>query len=356
MGRISGVVTEIDPVRDPAWDAYVRTHPRALAYHLGVWARILTTPYAFRPRYLALRGDDGRLHGVLPLIARRGFVRGRRLHSLPHVPVAGPLGDSLEAELVLVDAACELARRTDSRLEMSTRTPYGEQRSDLGRLVKPPTWILRLPDSSDELQARWGRGSNVARSVRKAEKAGLTVRQGRSPGDLSTFYQLYLLTMRKHGSLPTNRRQLRRARASLEPSGIFRLYFVEHEGSTVAGGLFHVFNGTVELLYNASLESALSLRPNHALYWHVARMAIEEGHRSFDFGYAWPQESLGAFKAQWGAEAVGEYRYEYPRGRPSVENSPPSTDGSRSQQVLDRLMGRLPLALLELAGRVVPYA
>jgi hypothetical protein len=255
-----------------------------------------------------------------------------------------------------VDAACELARRTNGGLLMTTRTPYGEQRSELGRLRRPPTWILRLPERPDELRARWGRGSNVARSVRKAEKAGLTVRLARSAQDLATFYELYLLTIRKHGSLPTGRRKLRRARTALEPCGIFRLYLVEHEGSTVAGGLFHVFNGTVELLYNASLTSALSLRPNHALYWHVARTAIEEGHRSFDFGGAWPQEPLGGFKSQWGAEPVGEYAYQFPGGNPTLENSPPVAGGTGSPPLLEQLMTRVPLPLLELAGRIAPYA
>ncbi len=349
-------VTEIDPITNPAWDAYVRVHPKALAYHLGAWAGILATGYAFRPRYLAAVGDDGRLRGVLPLIARRGVVRGRRLHSLPGVPVAGPLGDSLDDELLLVDAACELARRTHGGLLMIARTSYAERRSDLGGLIRAPTWILRLPDSPDELLARWGRGSNVARSVRKSEKAGLSVRLARSAEDLATFYRLYLLNIRKHGALPTGRRQLRRARAALEPSGIFRLYLVEHEGSVVAGGLFHVFNGTVELLYNASLTSALSLRPNHALYWHIACMAIEEGHGSFDFGGAWPHEPLGAFKSQWGAEPVNEYAYQHPGGEPRSESSPPVAGATESPRLREQILTRMPLPLLELAGRVAPYA
>jgi hypothetical protein len=85
-------------------------------------------------------------------------------------------------------------------------------------------------------------------------------------------------------------------------------------------------------------------------------MAIAEGHRFFDFGSASPQGSLGAFKAQWGAEPVDEYAYRYPAGSPFVEGSRPFAGGSGFRHVLDRLAERVPLPLLELAGRVAPYA
>jgi CelD/BcsL family acetyltransferase involved in cellulose biosynthesis len=107
-------------------------------------------------------------------------------------------------------------------------------------------------------------------------------------------------------------RQLKLTRDLLEP-GEFRLFLVEHRGRTAAAGVFHVFGGTVELIYNGSADEALDLRPNHALYWRVMSWAAEQGHHTFDFGTAQPTTSLGRFKSQW-ADPVSHYRYTWRRG------------------------------------------
>ena len=88
---------------------------------------------------------------------------------------------------------------------------------------------------------------------------------------------------------------------------------VEREGRPAAGGVFHLFGDTVELIYNGSDDALLDLRPNHALYWGVIRWAAEHGYGAFDFGEASPTTSLGRFKSQW-AEPVPNHRYTWRAG------------------------------------------
>ena len=66
---------------------------------------------------------------------------------------------------------------------------------------------------------------------------------------------MYVRTMKKHRSLPRSLRQLRVAQELLGDA--FKLFLVSHEGRDVAGGVYHVFGDTVELVYNGSEESAL---------------------------------------------------------------------------------------------------
>ena len=150
---------------------------------------------------------------------------------------------------------------------------------ELRRVPKHPTWILELPADPDELRASWKKTSNnLFRNLRKADKAGVSVREGRDESDLRAFYALYLRTMRRRRSLPRPYRQLSEDRRLLQPDGTFRLFVAEHEGDIVAGGVFHAFGDTVDLLYNGSDDSRLDVRPNHALYWHAIRWAVESGH------------------------------------------------------------------------------
>jgi lipid II:glycine glycyltransferase (peptidoglycan interpeptide bridge formation enzyme) len=312
-------VGPIEPT-DPRWDAYVRAHPRATLYQLGAWARILGDAYRFQPRFLAL-ADDGVLHGVLPLLYKKGLISNARVRSLPVFPAGGPLADTREQEIALVDAARDAAREDGAVLAVISPTDYEQDLPDFVTDRLPPRWMLQVPADPDELRSGWRKTSNnLFRSLKKADKNGFSFRATDERRDLRAFYRLYLRTMKKHRTLPRSLRQLELSREALGP-GEFRLFVVERKGEIAAGGVFHVFGDAVELIYNGSDDAMLDLRPNHALYWNVIRWAAEHGHHTFDFGEASPTTSLGRFKAQW-AEPVPNYRYTWRAGeKPSRAES-----------------------------------
>ena len=311
---MSGIrAVPVDPEAEPRYDAYVAAHPRATLYQRGVWARILRDSYRFEPRYLALTDDTGEFHGVLPLVYKKGLVSSARIRSLPVFQWGGPLADTRDQEVMLVRAAREMAVGAGCVLQILSTTDYSAQLPDFVTDVLPPRWVVRVEGDLDELRAGWRKTSNnLFRSLKKADKAGLVFREGTSKRDLSRFYRLYLLTMRKHRSLPRSRRELERTRGLLE-RGEWRLFVVESGGEIAAGGAFHVFGGTVELIYAGSEERLLDLRPNHALYWNVMRWAGAQGQDEFDLGRARPETPLGRFKSQW-ADPLPNYRYTWRPG------------------------------------------
>jgi GNAT acetyltransferase-like protein len=351
-------VTPVDPVEDPRWDQFVRAHPDATAYHLGAWARVLNAAYGFKPAYVALVAPDGELHGALPLMRTRGVATGRRLRSLPVVPPADPIATSDEGVRALIEAACAM---TDDRAKVWTlharRGDCEELVPELRRLPRHPSWILELPPDLDEMRRGWKKTSNnLFRNLKKAEKAGVTVREGRDEADLKSFYGLYLRTMRRLFTVPRPYRQLAEDRRLLGPDGTFRLFLAEYEGDVVAAGVFHAMGDTVDLLYNGSDDARLDVRPNHALYWHALNWAAESGHRLFDFGQGHPEMSLARFKMQWGAEEVPEHRYDYvPGATAGAEPAEPRAhrlDGAGEPGRLERAWTRVPLPLTRVAARV----
>jgi Acetyltransferase (GNAT) domain len=112
--------------------------------------------------------------------------------------------------------------------------------------------------------------------------------------------------MRGHRSMPRTLRQLRLARDRL--GSHLRMFVVDHNGSPVAAGVYHVFGDTIELVYNGSHERSLDMRPNHALYWGVMRWAREQGLRVIDLGGAYADTPLARFKQQWGAIPQPRFR------------------------------------------------
>jgi GNAT acetyltransferase-like protein len=352
-------VVPIDPVADPRWDAFVRAHPDAGPYHLGAWAEILRAAYGDRPSYLALVSDAGEVIGGLPIMRTRGVVTGSRMRSLPVVPPAGPLAAGQDGTRALIEAACRLADEAGTRVwTLHARGGgYEELVPELRPASKHPTWVLELTGDPDELRRGWKKTSNnLWRNLRKADKAGVTVREGRSEEDLRAFYALYLRTMRRRCVLPRPYRQLHEDRRLLGPDGAFRLFVAEHEGDVVAGGVYHALGDAVDLLYNGSDDSRLDVRPNHALYWHVIEWAAGAGHRELDFGHARVDSSLAQFKAQWSAREVPEYRYDYVPGSTGEPATPP--EGARALQgrgrrgPMERVWPHLPLPATRVAAAI----
>jgi hypothetical protein len=338
-------VRTIRPGDDARWDAYVRAHPDAQATHLAAYQEVVERAYRSAGRHLALLEGDA-VRGVLPLVLRRGPLSGRRLRSLPGV-TAGPLADDPEGAVALLHAGREAAGREDATLGVTSRTSgLDVTAAGVAEIAGPPTWILRLAGPPDELRRSWRRSSNVERSLRRGEAAGLTVRLATSERDLRAFHRLYAQTMRKHLSLPRTLGQLRLERRLLGPD-VARLWLVERSGALLAGGYFHAFNGRLMLVFNASDPGALALRPNHVLYWETIRWAWEHGLREYDFGYAWPGSGLAAFKAQWGSEPEPEVLYAHP---PVAQNT--GIVPGQSDPRVRRLAEHVPVAAIRFAGAV----
>jgi hypothetical protein len=352
-------LVEIDPTRDARWDSFVCRHRGAGAYHLGAWAEVLRSAYGYRPCYMALEAPDRTLVGGVPLMSTRGPLTGRRLRTLPVVPPAGPLADSDEDMRMLVEGACRRADELGAKVWTLHSRQGGLDKiaPELDERDKNPTFVLSLDRDPDEIRRGWKKGaSNLFRSVKKAEKAGVTVREAESLADVRAFYMLYARTMRRRRVIPRPYRQIA-AGFELLPEGVYRMHLAEHDGRVVAGSLWHSFGGTLDLLYNGSDERELDCRPNHALYWHALRWGAESGHTELDFGPAKLGSGLADFKQQWGAEPVAEYRFDYlPAGESAgsgdIGGPGKMAEGRESTSMVARAIERTPLRVLGVAGRL----
>jgi CelD/BcsL family acetyltransferase involved in cellulose biosynthesis len=341
----------IDPLHDARWDRFVAAHPAAVVYHRAAWSEILAGAYRFEGHHLAVESPGGDLRGVLPLMGKRGPLTRGRLRSLPVIEIGGPLATDAETERALLSAARERASARGRRLTIdSTRQDLDRDVEGLHAVPRPPTWVAPLPAGEDGAEA-WlrDRSSNLRRGVKRARSRGVEVRLAETDADLDAFYALYLQTMRKHRSLPRSLRQLRLSRQLLGPE-CFRLFLAEHEGRAVAGGVFLQFRDTIELLYNASDDGLLDLRPNHALYAHVTGWAAREGLTRLDYGYAWPGTPLAAFKGQWGAVEEPRYRYASAPAPAAAGPAPDDVPPSARERAIHALWDRAPLALTRVAG------
>jgi CelD/BcsL family acetyltransferase involved in cellulose biosynthesis len=308
-------VVELGPGDLSRWESFVGGRDDALVYHHPAWLESICAANRYRRLVLAHADANGVLDGVLPLVHRRGWITGRRLISLPHTPVAGPLAERGAATTALVEAALVHARNAGARLELKTRA--GELDGIAGGVAGTPwsvTFVLSLPE--DGAPIRFGSSRNHRRikwAVGKATREGVEIREADCERDLRNWYRLYLTTMRTLAVPPRPYRYFASLWSQLHPRGLLWLLLAERRGRLLAGSIFLAFGSTVFYAFNGSVREQLSSRPNDLIQWHAIHAAAEAGFRRYDFGEVEPgQCGLAEFKAKWGAKPERLVRYVNP--------------------------------------------
>jgi CelD/BcsL family acetyltransferase involved in cellulose biosynthesis len=285
-------------IDDPAWSAFAASCVAATPFHHPAWTRLLADTYRYRAFALALPDPVGHLVAGAPFVEIRGLSGRHRWVSLPYTDECPLLAEGPAEEEALVAAL----GRDCTRL----RAPGLEVRAP----VHAPAWrthacavlhVLDLESDAEAVRGRFSR-SRVVRNIRRAERAGVTVRTARGPADLDAFYALHTRTRRRQGVPVQPRRFFELLWERLVERGLGSILLASAAGAPVAGALFLTWNGTTIYKFGASDREGLPLRPNHLLFWTAIRESCERGDRRFDFGRTdLGNAGLRDFKSGWGA-------------------------------------------------------
>ena len=184
-----------------------------------------------------------------------------------------------------------------------------------------PRYVFVVPlagRSTDDVFA--GFNQLWRRNVRKAQKAGVVVRQG-GYDDLPTFHALYVTTAARDGFRPRPLeyfQQMWRAMHAEDP-GRLALYLADYEGHTLAAATTVTVGARVWYSYGASADVGRDVRPSNALQWQMMCDAHAAGAAVYDLrgisdtlDEADPLFGLIRFKLGTGGVAV-EYLGEWDR-------------------------------------------
>jgi CelD/BcsL family acetyltransferase involved in cellulose biosynthesis len=320
-------IVRIHPRTDPRWRSFVATHPEGTIFHHPGWLQALTGEYDRGCTSLACEDEDGRLHGVLPLLHTRGLpsMAGqrttRRISSLPRTSVAGPLSTDQHATNALLRAAVELARKEHSiQLEIKTQTrDFDNLVEGLVRVNWNPSYVLELPSNPEELQLGDSRSRrhHIRGAVKKALNSGVQVRPADTEQELRNWYELYLDTMRRKVVPARPYRLFASMWRTLRPRGLMELLIAEKHGvgcpQLLAGSIFLKLGATVSYSFTGCHREDFSFHPHDLIQWHAIHDATKLGFRHYDFGeVAGDAGLLANFKSKWGAKESNLFRYYYP--------------------------------------------
>ena len=321
------------------WDAVVRSFPGWTHFHLWGWKPVIERVHRHECLYLAARGPNGALEGVLPLVRVKSPLFGHYLVSMPFLNYGGPLG-SEEAVRALASEAVSVAERDGVKLlELRSREPLP---LDLPVSHRKITVMLDLPAGGPEALFQSFR-AKLRSQVRRPEKEGVSVRMG--PDQVGPFFAVFSRHMRDLGT-PTQPRQLFQAIA--DEFGDNAWFGCAYLGEVpIACGAGLKWGGEFEMTWASALVAYQRMAPNMALYWAFMERAAREGLALFNFGRCTPGSGTHRFKQQWGGRDVPLHWYRHAPGGREV-HTPSPDEGAYSWG--PRLWRRLPLGVATALG------
>ena len=298
----------LTPQNQDKWDAILRQCPGTNAFQSLAWRDALAGAFGrgwvtqpLRPTYLLINQDDSVIGG-LPAFVFQPIPGIRLWHSMPWNLFGGVhLIESVQINPETLITSIESAAAAKGWCEIRwTLTPkrmvtYGDLFVEMG--YKRTDHFTHFLKTNEDVESLWhAYNKRVRGAVRKAEKSGVTVTDTDSEEALSTFYDMYLMTVKRLGGTPKPQALMQ----TLLQRKIAKLAIATYRGTVIAGLLYLRFNKTVTLWCEASMPAFLKYRPNNAIFHHIIARACREQYEWVDFG-ASPSENTGliAHKEQY---------------------------------------------------------
>ena len=199
-------VEPLTPQDQNEWDAIIQQCPQTTAFQSLAWRDALAS--AFRqltPVYLLIKAEDSVIGGIPAFVFQP--IPGIRLwHSMPWNLFGGiHLMDSVDVNPEPLVTSVETASKENgmvrNSLDADTRAYRGLTTIfSRKQVTKRISYFTHLLKTDADVETLWhAYNKRVRGAVRKAEKSGVEVTNTNSEAALSTFYDMYLMTVQRLG-------------------------------------------------------------------------------------------------------------------------------------------------------------
>jgi len=346
-------VYRIDPLSDPRWAEFLLAHPKASIFHTPGWLACLRETYGYEPFVLTTSPPGTALTNGLPFCRIKSWLTGERLVSVPFADHCDPLFDRVEDFYsVLEQAARGLGGSSRKHVEirpldstvLDAAGLSGNAGFHEGRTFR--IHLLDLKPSLDNLLRSCDKNS-VQRRLRRADREGLTYEEGTSPALLKKFFDLQVMTRRRHVVPPQPILWFRHLIETLGEQVKIRV--VSTGEIPIASILTLTYKRSVIYKYGCSDAKYNNLAGTVFLFWKTIQEAKERGADVFDMGRSdLDNPGLINFKSNWGTPDIPLTYWRFPAPSPA-----PAPGRARAKMVGSYLLARLPDSLLILLGRTL---
>ena len=293
-------VYSFEPLGDSRWDDFLERHPRSSVFHSKPWLSALYRTYGYEPVAYTTTPAGEVLQNAVVFCRVESWLTGRRLVSLPFSDHCEPLVDGNEAAAILGRTIeHEVQQRHWRYVEVRPVQPV-QLRTSLQLTTVPYAFHeLNLEPGLDTLFNNFHK-SSTQRKITRAEREGLTCREGSSDMLLDQFYRLFKVTRERHRVPPQPLKWFLHLIEACGSTLKIRVAYKDEQPAAAMLTLQH--KDTLVYKYGCSDVRFNNLGSMHLLYWRAIQDAKSQGLRRLDFGRTdADQKGLIVFKNRWGA-------------------------------------------------------
>lgn len=331
------------------WDAYLERRDGPV-YGLWGWSEA-ACGYGHDRYDLVVRAEDG-IVGALPLVHIRSRVFGSKLVSPPYAARGSIVADD-DRTTAVTSLLLERTRELADDLDVDFVSLRGRDLGDVDEFEKRNRFVTFDIDLSGGPDATW---ENIKESRRRqirqaADEGELEYDVGTSIDDLREYYDLYLESMRGHGSPPQSFRFFRTLwdRLTGVGPGDLHLGMVRKNGDPINGIIDLSLGSTVYQWGVVTDYEHRELNGGSLVLWKSLERAAEAGYDSYEMGRTREGSGVYMFKKSFGGtkEWYDDYHY-FPAGSGEL----PHPDAEKYEPLKDAWQ-KLPIPLTRLIG---PFA
>jgi lipid II:glycine glycyltransferase (peptidoglycan interpeptide bridge formation enzyme) len=339
-------IYKLNPLQDHRWQTFVDRHPDGSVFHTTQWLEALRRTYGYEPVVYTTTPPATELSNGVVFCRIRSWLSGSRLVSLPFSDHCEPLASSSELAELMNWLRTSRHRKHWKYIEIRPLYPNGASRTrDLTKSESFSLQVLDLTPNIDTLFHNFHK-SCVQRKIQRADREKLTYEEGRSDALLRKFYDLLLLTRRRHGLPPQPLVWFRNAVACLGDRVLIRI--ASKDGRPVASIVTLQYKDVLVYKYGCSDSRFNNLGGNALLFWRAIQDAKRDGVVKFDLGRSEHDNAgLLTFKENWGAVSAPLDYYRLPARHAFHLNSGWGTRFAKS------VFSIMPDPLLAVTGRLL---
>lgn len=303
----------VNPIDFPNWDSMLLACGDQSFFHSSAWAKTLADSYGFRPRYFADYSGDG-LSFLMPFMEVNSFITGRRGVSLPFSDQCQPFALNCEFIPQAIERVLEFARRAGWEYAEWRDAPFSAEEA----AAYERFYVHEIDLCRDEALIYSSFRDSNRRSIRKALKAGVSVKPCDSLEAVRLFYGLNCITRKRHGLPPQPYAFFKNLYQNVIQKGLGSVFIASHGGRALAAAIFVFFGSHGIYKYGASDMRYQNLRPNNLLFWEAIRWLKERGITILNLGRTeLENQGLLQYKRLWGGtEQLVDYkRYHLRKGK-----------------------------------------
>jgi len=298
--RTSQAAFCIEPLKDRRWDEFVQAHPRASLFHSSAWLEALSRTYGYKAIAFTTSPAGQELRNGMVFCRVESWLTGRRLVSLPFSDHCEPLMEEAGDHAVLsATLERELKRGRWDYLEVRPLSSFKNLTPFSNTKI---TYAFHQLDLAPDLNVIYSNfhKSSTQRKIRRAEREGLTYREGSTQGLLENFYRLFVRTRQRHGLPPQAKKWFANLMDCFGRALKIRVAFKDDRAIAAIITIRH--KDTLTYKYGCSDSRFNNLGCMHLLFWKAIQEAKASGLRYLDFGRTDAgQAGLITFKDRWGA-------------------------------------------------------